>query len=92
MTPAVLLHSLCPKLSVSALGLALLAGCGEDCRKGLRDGDFEFSQGNYPRALAHYRKAESAEGGACRDAAGAKIKMTEEISAGTGNADGLPGE
>ncbi len=77
-------------LSTFMLGAALLAGCGEDCRKALRDGDFEFSQANYPRALTHYRKALTAEEGACREAAEAKIKLTEELSAGDGDSTAKP--
>jgi hypothetical protein len=71
------------RLLLSAVFLAIASfftGCGENCQQSIREGDFEFSQGNYPRALAHYKKAETLQNGACKEFATAKIKLVEEIS------------
>ena len=43
-------------------GAALLAGlllwgCREDCSEAARQGDFEYSQRNYPNAIKHYEQA-----------------------------------
>lgn len=55
---------------VGALACLLAGGflaCGDDCRKKIRDGDFELSQGNTTRAIALYEKAIAL--GGCSDAA-----------------------
>lgn len=52
---------------VFALGLS---GCGKDCRETLRMGDFELSQGNYPRAEKLYEEALEIDAAACADAEG----------------------
>ncbi len=35
----------------------LLGGCGDDCQESMRLGEFELSQNNYERALAHFKRA-----------------------------------
>jgi hypothetical protein len=47
---------------------ALLFACGSNCRETVRMGDFEFSQGNYPRAEKLYAEAWAADSLACPDA------------------------
>lgn len=61
------------RLLLTCSSLSLLH-CGEDCRKLVQGGDFEFSQGNAKRALALYERAMNA--GGCPDAE-AKKKTAE---------------
>ena len=57
-----------PMLFAVAASAGLLAGCGADCRETVRLGDFEFSQGNYPRADKLYAEAWAADSLKCADA------------------------
>ncbi len=61
------------RLLLAFLSLSIMH-CGEDCRKLIQGGDFEFSQGNAKRALALYERALQA--GGCPDAE-AKKKAAE---------------
>jgi hypothetical protein len=60
---------------IATLAVLTLSACGDDCRKKIQQGDFEFSQGNYSRAMTLYGQAEAS--GACSDAAGKKQKAME---------------
>lgn len=57
-------------LAMAAVACAgLLTACGQNCRETVRMGDFEFSQGNYPRAEKLFAEAWAADSAACPDAA-----------------------
>ncbi len=60
---------------IAFFAVLALCACGDDCRKKIQQGDFEFSQGNYSRAMALYGQAEAM--GSCSDATGKKQRAQE---------------